>query len=270
MRVGRATAGITAAPARGLPAVGDPELQMYYTGTANAYPYTPHSERMGRGGGDYDNVGAAAVVAVDTATGKVAWRYTVVPGDPYDYDTMQTPLVITIDGRKTVVQPNKTGFISYLDAATGKFLKAPAFSDRITWASGYTDDGKPIWTQTIPQEGEDPIEVWPSLLGGVNMYPAAYNPATGMIYLAAREMGMLWGFEKVQTTSNVQLVGATFELPPGGYELNKAVGRGNRGGNLARPEIQGRLLRRHADHRRRPGHVRRRRRHRARRGCLHG
>ncbi|MCY4513677.1 MAG: PQQ-binding-like beta-propeller repeat protein, partial [Candidatus Tectomicrobia bacterium] len=97
------------------------------------------------------------------------------------------------------------------------------FSDRITWASGYTDDGKPIWTQTIPQEGEDPVEVWPSLLGGVNMYPAAYNPITGMIYLSAREMGMLWGFEKVQTTSNVMLVGATFELPPGGYELNKAV-----------------------------------------------
>ena len=201
----------------------DPELKMYYTGTANAYPYTPHSERQGRGGGDYENVGAAAVVAVDTETGKVAWRYTVVPGDPYDYDTMQVPLVLTIDGRKTVVQPNKTGFISYLDAKTGEFLKATPFSDRITWASGFTSDGKPIWTQALPQEGGDPVEVWPSVLGGVNMYPPAYNPQTGMIYLSAREMGMLWGFEKVQTTSNVQLVGATFELPPGGYELNKAV-----------------------------------------------
>ncbi|MEE8303824.1 MAG: PQQ-binding-like beta-propeller repeat protein, partial [Candidatus Tectomicrobia bacterium] len=44
----------------------DPALKMYFTGTANAYPYTPHSERQGRGGGDYENVGAASIVAVNT------------------------------------------------------------------------------------------------------------------------------------------------------------------------------------------------------------
>ena len=75
----------------------DPDLRMYYTGTANAYPFNA----VPRGNGKYDNVGAASVVAINTDTGKVPWRYTVVPGDPWDYDTMQTPLIITIDGRKT-------------------------------------------------------------------------------------------------------------------------------------------------------------------------
>ncbi len=203
--------------------IWDSELKMYYTGTANAYPYTLHSEPQGRGGDDYEGVGGTAVVAVDTDTGKVAWRYTVLPGDRYDYDTMQVPLALTIDGRKTVVQPNKTGFISYLDAQTGEFLKATPFLDHITWASGFTDDGKLIWTQTIPREGGDPVEVWPSLPGGVNVYPPAYNPQTGMIYLSAREMSTLWGIEGVQVTNDAQFAGATFDLPSGGYELNKAV-----------------------------------------------
>ena len=48
------------------------------------------------GNGKLDNVGAASGVAVDTDTGKVPWRYTAVPGDPWDCDTMQTPLIITL------------------------------------------------------------------------------------------------------------------------------------------------------------------------------
>jgi glucose dehydrogenase len=66
-----------------------------------------------------DNLGAASIVAVDTAAGKTGWRYSAVPGDPWDYDVPQTPMVITLDGKKTVVQPYKTGFIHYLDAKTG-------------------------------------------------------------------------------------------------------------------------------------------------------
>ena len=93
---------------------------------------------MPRGNGKFDNVGAASVVAINTDTGEVPWRYTVVPGDPWDYDTPQTtPLIIAIDGRKTIVQLNKTGFIHYLDAAAGQFLRAARFSDRINWPDGY-------------------------------------------------------------------------------------------------------------------------------------
>ncbi len=89
----------------------DPELKMYFTGTANAYEWNPKN----RGGGTMDNVGAASIVAVKTDNGKVAWRYVGVPGDPWDYDIPQTPMVINIDGKKTIVQPNKTGYVHHLD-----------------------------------------------------------------------------------------------------------------------------------------------------------
>ena len=196
----------------------DPELKMYFTGTANAYEWNPKN----RGGGTMDNVGAASIVAVKTDNGKVAWRYVGVPGDPWDYDIPQTPMVINIDGKKTIVQPNKTGYVHHLDAATGKFIKALPFADKITWIKGYDANGRPIEQVALPKEGGDPVEIWPSLLGGVNMYPNAYNPKTGNLYLAASNSGMKYGFEEIKVISNVRHFGAYQEFIFGN-EVNLAV-----------------------------------------------
>jgi len=196
----------------------DSELQMYYTGTANAYEWNPKN----RGGGEMDNLGAASVVAVSTTDGKVAWRYTAVPGDPWDFDTPQTPMVIKVDGKKTVVQPNKTGYIHYLDPKTGAFIKATPFADAIDWIKGYDKNGRPIAQIALPKEGGDPVTMWPSLLGGVNMYPNAYNPQTGNLYLAATNAGMKYGLEEIKVISNVRHFGAYQEFIFGN-EIDKAV-----------------------------------------------
>ena len=47
----------------------------------------------------------------------------------------------------------------------------------------------------------------PGLLGGVNMYPNAYNPQTGDLYLAATNSGMKYGFEEIKVISNVRHFG---------------------------------------------------------------
>jgi alcohol dehydrogenase (cytochrome c) len=152
----------------------------------------------------------------------VAWRYTVVPGDPWDYDAPSTPLIITVDGKKLVVQPNKTGFIHYLDAKTGAYVKASPFVDKIDWAKGYDKNGRPIEQIALPAEGGDPVTMSPSLLGGVNMYPTAYNPQTGNLYLAASETTMKYGFEEIKVISNVRHFGAYQEFM-WGNETDKAV-----------------------------------------------
>jgi len=135
-----------------------------------------------------DNLGAAGIVAVNTETGKVEWRYTAVPAtlglrhaaDSDDHHDRR---------RKTVVQPNKTGFIHYLDPKSGKFLRALPFADKITWIKDYDTTGRPVGQVDIPAQGAPAIEMWPSLLGGVNMYPSAYNQKTGLIYLPAVNAG---------------------------------------------------------------------------------
>jgi alcohol dehydrogenase (cytochrome c) len=196
----------------------DAGTKMYYTGTANAYEWNPKN----RGGGKMDNVGAASIVAVNTDTGKVAWRYVGVPGDPFDFDIPQTPMIISIDGKKTIVQPNKTGYVHHLDAMTGKFIKADKFIDKVTWIKGYDKNGRPIDAIPLPTEGGDPVEISPSLLGGVNMYPSAYNPKTGNLYLAAAESSMKYGFEEIKVISNVRHFGAYQEFT-WGNETDKAV-----------------------------------------------
>ena len=196
----------------------DAGTKMYYTDTANAYEWNPKN----RGGGKLDNVGAASVVAVNTDTGKVAWRYVGVPGDPWDFDIPQTPMVITIDGKKTIVQPNKTGYVHHLDAVSGKFIKADKFIDKVTWIKGYDKNGRPIDPVALPTEGGDPAEIYPSLLGGVNMYPNVYNPKTGNLYLAASESGMKYGFEEIKVISNVRHFGAYQEFLFGN-ETDKAL-----------------------------------------------
>ncbi len=122
----------------------DAGTKMYYTGTANAYEWNPKN----RGGGKMDNVGAAGIVAVNADTGKVAWRYVGVPGDPWDFDIPQTPMIITIDGKKTIVQPNKTGYIHHLDAATGKFIKADTASSSRPTSSSTRSPGSRAMTRT--------------------------------------------------------------------------------------------------------------------------
>jgi len=196
----------------------DPDLKMYFTGTANAYEWNPKN----RGGGKMDNVGAASIVAVNTTNGKVEWRYTPVPGDPWDFDVPQTPMLINVDGKKTVVQPNKTGYVHYVDAKTGKYLKATPFIDNITWVKGYDANGRPVGQIELPPEGGGTVEIHPSLLGGVNMYPNAYNPKTGNLYLAAGESGMKYGFEDIKVISNVRHFGAYQEFV-WGDETPKAV-----------------------------------------------
>jgi alcohol dehydrogenase (cytochrome c) len=196
----------------------DPDSKMYFTGTANAYEWNPKN----RGGGKMDNVGAASIVAVDTANGKAAWRWVGVPGDPWDFDIPQTPMLINIDGKKTLVQPNKTGYIHHIDPKTGQFIAAHKFVDNVTWIKGYGKDGRPVGQVALPAEGGEPVEIAPGLLGGVNMYPNAYNPKTGNLYLAAAESSMKYGFEEIKVISNVRHFGA-FQEFTFGNETDKAV-----------------------------------------------
>ena len=58
------------------------------------------------------------------------------------------------------------------------------------------------------------------------MYPAAYNPDSGMIFLPAANLGMMYGYEEVKVVSNVRNLGATFEFlfdREDAYEVNLAM-----------------------------------------------
>ena len=189
----------------------DSELKMYYATIGNTHSWNPKT----RGDGKLDGLGAASVVACSTEAGKAAWRSVMVFEDQSDLNIVQTPMVIALDGRKNIVYPDRNGGILYLDAATGQFLHVRANRDRMNLIEGYDEEGRPVGRLDLLIEDDDAVEVWPSLFGGVNMHPNAYNPLTGNLYMAAANVGTgCTGdkFEKLKVISNVCHFGTSVEF----------------------------------------------------------
>jgi PQQ-dependent dehydrogenase (methanol/ethanol family) len=174
-------------------------------GTGNGGPW-PESLRQSEG---LDNLFICAIVAVDVDTGELVWYYQPVPGDSWDYDSVQHLLLadMMIDGRErqVIMQANKNGFYYVIDRLTGAFISAEPFS-YITWASGIDQEtGRPI---TNPQAHYDrtgqPVQVSPGPGGAHNWSPMSWNPNTGLIYIPT------------STSSSIVLeVDPNFEYQPG-------------------------------------------------------
>jgi PQQ-dependent dehydrogenase (methanol/ethanol family) len=162
----------------------DPETKFLYWPTGNPCPDYNGDERKG------DNLYTASVLALDPATGKLAWYYQFTPRDLHDWDATETPVLVDAQfhgqPRKLMLQGNRNGFFYVLDRVTGKVLLAEPFVKKITWASGIGPDGRP---KLLP--GNEPtVEgqlVCPSVAGAANWPSTAFNPATGLYYMFAEE-----------------------------------------------------------------------------------
>ncbi len=160
----------------------DPEADLVYVGTGNAGPW-PEELRHSKG---KDNLYACSVIAVHPDTGKFEWYFQMVPGDSWDYDSVQQLLLadITVKGkpRKVIMQANKDGFYYVLDRATGQFISGQPFA-QVTWARGLNEEtGRPIINQAA-HYGTDTITLSPGPGGAHNWAPMSFNPATGLVYI---------------------------------------------------------------------------------------
>src|SRR5262249_54422377 len=121
-------------------------------------------------------------------TGKLVWYFQVVPGDDWDYDSVQQLMLadITIKGqqRKVIMQANKDGFYYVIDRLTGKFISGQPFT-MVTWARGLNEaTGRPI-VNPEAYYGSQLIPLSPSNGGAHNWAPMSFNPATGLVYVPA-------------------------------------------------------------------------------------
>jgi quinohemoprotein ethanol dehydrogenase len=166
----------------------DPESELVYVGTGNAEPW-PQALRTKDTSSGSDNLYVASIVAVNVDTGQLKWHYQMVPGDEWDYDSVQqmtlTDLKINGKTRKILMQANKNGFFYVLDRITGEFISAQPFS-RVTWAKGIDPKtGRPI-INTEVKYGKDPTPVSPGGGGAHSWSPMSFNPQTGLVYIPSR------------------------------------------------------------------------------------
>jgi PQQ-dependent dehydrogenase (methanol/ethanol family) len=160
----------------------DPEADLLYVGTGNGGPW-PEQLRQSKG---KDNLYICSILAVRPDTGELKWYFQPVPGDSWDYDSVQQLLLadLTVNGqpRKVLMQANKDGFYYVLDRVSGQFISGTPFS-RITWAKGLDErTGRPFVNEEA-HYGTEPIQLSPGPGGGHNWSPMSFNPTTGLVYI---------------------------------------------------------------------------------------
>jgi alcohol dehydrogenase (cytochrome c) len=165
----------------------DPELHTVYWGIGNPGPFNA-AVRKG------DNLYTCSVLALDPKTGRIKWHYQFTPNNPFDYDSVAEMVLadIPVDGtpRKVLMDANRNGFFYVLDRTNGQLLAANAYV-KVNWASGIDlKTGRPDETDvTRRARAGEKVVVWPSLLGGKNWEPMAYDPQRGLAYANTLNIG---------------------------------------------------------------------------------
>lgn len=162
----------------------DPGLNTLYWTTGNPWPDFTGVPRKG------DNLYSCSLIALDLDTGKMKWHFQFTPHDTHDWDAQSWPVLIDADWhgqmRKLVLHANRNGFFYVLDRTNGQFLRGTQLIDKVTWAKGIDDQGRPV---RIPNQDPTPDGNWvcPSVKGGTNWMGQSYNPGTGLLYLLTLE-----------------------------------------------------------------------------------
>jgi quinohemoprotein ethanol dehydrogenase len=201
----------------------DPDTNLVMAGTGNGGPW-PEELRQSKG---MDNLFIASVVAVDADTGDYKWHYQFVPGDSWDFDSVQqlTLADIRINGqlRKVVMQANKDGFFYVIDRTNGKLISADPYA-QVNWASEIDlKTGRPMVRPEARYGKDQTIMIMPGPGGAHNWAPMSFNPNTATMYIPSSA-----------SSSSQYAVSPNFVYTPGNGS-NTGLARGNRGGGAAAP-----------------------------------
>jgi len=164
----------------------DADTGIAYWGTGNAGPWVG-ATRAG------DNLYATSVLALDVVTGKLEAHHQYHWNDSWDWDEVSPPLLIDVerDGKtiKGLVHAGRNGYLWLLDRAARsiRYVDAQPFVRQNVFTGLDRKTGRPTYAQDkVPVVGKK-AEFCPSLWGGKNWPPSAYNPQTGLLYIPANE-----------------------------------------------------------------------------------
>jgi len=167
-----------------VPGSYDPDLHLYYCGTANPTPAFSGVTRKG------DDLYTSSLVAINIDTGKLAWYFQSSPHDTHDWDAAQTPVLVDGDfngkPRKLLLNATRNGYFFVLDRITGEHLLTAPLTNTLNWSTGLDKRGQPV------RDPEKDATIGGSLVspnsdGIVNWQPPSYSPQTGLFYIATSE-----------------------------------------------------------------------------------
>jgi alcohol dehydrogenase (cytochrome c) len=164
----------------------DPDLNLTYWGVGNAAQWMGDS-RPG------DNLYANSVIALDVDTGKITAYHQYHWNESWDWDEVSAPLLIDVkrDGKtiKGLVHPGRNGYLWLLERSKEaiKFVDAKPYVKQDVFKSIDAKTGRPEYNMDRKPGIGKKTSFCPSLWGGKDWPPAAYNPQTGYLYIPANE-----------------------------------------------------------------------------------
>jgi len=165
----------------------DPESNLAYWGTGNGGPWMG-DRRPG------DNLYTSSTVAIDVKTGQIKGHFQYSPNESWDWDEVSPPVLIDFQrGGRTVrglVNVARNGYIWFLERTTQgpvRFVDATPYVKQNVFRSVDPKTGRPDVDPDRKPGTNKKAEFCPSIWGGKNWPPIAFNPLTRMIYIPANE-----------------------------------------------------------------------------------
>jgi alcohol dehydrogenase (cytochrome c) len=163
----------------------DPESNTAYWGTGNGGPWMG-DQRPG------DNLYIASTIAINASTGKLVGHFQYNPNESFDWDEVSPPLLIDFRrGGQTVrglINASRSGYLWFLERTKNgpiRFVEGKPYVNQTAFKSLDPKTGKPTYNEeNKPGTGKE-ATYCPSLHGGKNWPPAAFNPRTRMMYIPA-------------------------------------------------------------------------------------
>jgi len=198
----------------------DASTDSLFFGTGNPAPWNSHM-RPG------DNLYSSSRLAIDPDNGEIKWHFQTTPNDGWDYDGVNELISFDYEDGGEMIQAaataDRNGYFYVLDRTNGDFIRGFPFVDKITWAEGLDDNGRPIYNTKNGRPGNpadtdgakgETVAAYPSFLGGKNWQPMAYSQDTGLFYVPSNEWSMdIWN-EPVSYKKGAAFLGAGFTIKP--------------------------------------------------------
>jgi alcohol dehydrogenase (cytochrome c) len=129
-----------------------------------------------------DNLFSTSLIAIDIATGTLRWYYQMVPHNLWNLDASSPPVLFDVTvGDSTIPavgHAGKTGWVYILDRRTGRRIRR-------------SDPLIPL-ENIFPVPSPQGVRASPAVRGGSSWPPPAYSPGTGLLYVPASHVPMLF------------------------------------------------------------------------------
>jgi lanthanide-dependent methanol dehydrogenase len=166
----------------------DPKLDLIYHGTSNPGTWSPtyrckYKTQEECNNGTQDNKWSLTMFARNPKTGEASWAYQKTPFDQWDYDGINEPILVEIDGKPALVNFDRNGFAYVLDRRDGTLMYAHKYVN-VDWAEKIDmKTGRPVKVAAYsPFEIDKPVKASPSAMGGKDEQPCAVDPKNPTVF----------------------------------------------------------------------------------------